>query len=129
AVGPDAGVAVAELPRQRGRGTRHAILGSEQEIVAVGVRLAYREWHQGTRNALNTYVAPTVNPKLRSPDVRPTVMPASSRNRLYVYRAPNRKTLRDSVPTGATPLRTFARPFTSPTTSVAVVSARANDNP
>jgi hypothetical protein len=83
----------------------------------------------GTVNALNTYVNPAVRPMLGSIVVKPKKTAPSSRTGPRVNRPPSFKIPRLSVPGNAPPERVETRPFTSPTSSVCCVVARANDAP
>src|SRR6266508_3488851 len=111
-------------------GPRRIGPGDEQEVVAVCVGLAdTQRRHHGTRKALKTYVKPAATPKDGSCDVRPNSSAASARSVPTVYRPPNRTMLWESVPGGGAVSRMLIRPFTSPTTSPAGDTARANENP
>src|SRR5215471_19909817 len=80
-------------------------------------------------NALNTYVAPNVNPTDGSRDVIPRMIPASARTVPRVRRPPRRIAPRLSVPGGGVPLRVLQRPLISPTSSTPSFTARATDAP
>ena len=107
---------------------RLGLVGSQQEIVPVGVRFydsmtgrsgvrgsciaSYscgptRDWQLASRNLKRVeHVGETSRePKVGSSDVKPKSSAASARQPPIVYRAPRRPTLRDSVPGGGSPAR------------------------